>query len=372
MKITFLLAFSPNPRMTKRLRALRAGNDLFLIYWRMQEEYLWGGNWDGIRNKEIYIRSKQGEPLKRIGKTALFFVLALRELKRERPECLYVQNLDMLLLASIYKAIWNRNAGLVYEIADIHPILIQPPRTGAVKLLQKLFRRTDKALSSKVHLLINTSEKYYDEYYRHFYPREKLLVIPNVPDKSAFLSYRRKEEGPFTVGFIGAIQFKQELKLLISAAKEAGVKVRMAGSEVGSEIEELCKREGVYYHGNYDYDKDIANLYGAIDCVFAVYDAEDWNVRIALPNKLYEAIQCELPILVAKGTYLSDFVEKAGVGISLEHKAREEYIDILKKLKDDKAFSEKIRERCAKVKDKFQPDRLNGELIRRVCGDNER
>lgn len=371
MKITFLLAFSPNPRMTKRLRALNPGNDLFLIYWKMHDDYLWGGSWNDIRSKEIWIRTKPGEPLKRIGKTFRFFILALRELRRERPECLYVQNLDMLLLASVYRAIWNRGARLIYEIADIHPILIQPPRSLLEKIIQTLLRRTEKKLCGRIHLLVNTSDKYYDDYYSDFIPREKLLVIPNAPEKDAFLTYRKKEAGPFTVGFIGAVQFKEELKLLIDAAGETGVLVRIAGSEVGSEIRDLCKRKGVYYHGSYNYDQEIARLYGEIDCVFAVYDAKDKNVRLALPNKLYEAIQCELPILVAKGTYLSELVENLGVGISLEHDSRDSFKSVLQDLKNNQELLGEIRKKCIEAKDKFQPERLNEELIRRVCGGNK-
>lgn len=371
MKITFLLAFSPNPRMTKRIRALKEENSIYLIYWRRHSEYLWGGSWNDVRYKEIYISSRPGEVLKRVAKTIMFATLSLKEIKRENPDCIYLQNLDMLFVAYLYKHIWRKKIKLIYEIADIHPFLIQPARTMIGKITQNSLRKFEGFLCKDIYLLVNTSEKYYERYYRKFIPESKLLVFPNVPDEKLFLNYRKKTGGIFTIGFIGAIQFKQELKLLIKAAEEIQVRVRIAGSEVGNEIELLSKNQNVYYHGKYNYDKEIAQLYSAIDCVFAVYNSEDWNVQIALPNKLYEAILCELPIIVAKNTYLSEVVEELGIGISVEHDNKDAYKNALSKLRDNPNLVEKMRDKCREAKQNYQLQRLNAELIRRICRDNK-
>lgn len=367
MKILFLLAISPNPRMTKRMRALKKENDIFLIYWRMQEQYLWGGSWQDIRYKEVFIRAQKGAPVKRIGKTFRFMLQALKEIRKENPECIYIQNLDMLSIACLYKKLWNKDIRLVYEIADLHSYIIQPPKSCIGKILQKILRRLESCLCRQIYMLINTSEKYYDVYYSKFVPREKLLVIPNVPDIKAFSNYEKKNSGEFTVGFIGGVQFKQELKLLIQASKEINVTVRIAGSEIGNEIDKICKKEDIYYHGPYNYDRDISELYSAIDCVFAVYDSDNYNVKIALPNKLYEAILCEIPILVAKGTYLSEVVEKLGIGVSIEHDDIEDYKRALSDLKTNILLREKISKQCRGIKTQYQLETYNLQLVERIC-----
>lgn len=70
------------------------------------------------------------------------------------------------------------------------------------------------------------------------------------------------------------------------------------------------------------------------------------NVKVALPNKLYESILCELPIIVAKGTYLSELVEKMGVGVSVSHKDKNELKNVLTKLANDKSYYQSMVESC--------------------------
>ena len=100
----------------------------------------------------------------------------------------------------------------------------------------------------------------------------------------------------------------------------------------------------------YDYEKEIALLYGKVDCVYSVYDADNPNVKIALPNKLYESIICELPIIVAKDTYLSELVQKWNVGVSVSHTDTIELIEVLKKYKNDKKYYGKYVEGCQNIK----------------------
>lgn len=138
--------------------------------------------------------------------------------------------------------------------------------------------------------------------------------MPNIPEAAPFAKYKRKTRGKFTVGFIGSIRYLKQMKMLVDAAERAGCNVLFAGAGVTTSdylhIIEYCKdKYFVTFTGKYNYNEDIANLYGAVDCIYAVYDADNPNVRIALPNKLYEAVYCKLPIIVAKGTYLSEIVE---------------------------------------------------------------
>ena len=87
-----------------------------------------------------------------------------------------------------------------------------------------------------------------------------------------------------------------------------------------------------------------------VDCVYAVYDADNPNVRIALPNKLYESILCELPIIVAKQTYLAELVKEWGVGISVNHKEVKELVEAIACLKNNREVYEEIRNACVVIK----------------------
>lgn len=157
--------------------------------------------------------------------------------------------------------------------------------------------------------------------------------------------------GTFTIGFIGGIRYINQMKMLVDVAGELGCNVLFAGAGGTSgdyeEIKKYCAgKDYVLFTGKYDYEKEIAQLYGRVDCVYAVYDADNPNVRIALPNKLYESIVCELPIVVAKDTYLSELVQKWGVGVAVSHNNKGELKDKFERLMNDKEYYDNIVAHC--------------------------
>ena len=103
-----------------------------------------------------------------------------------------------------------------------------------------------------------------------------------------------------------------------------------------------------------------------MDCVFAVYDADNPNVRIALPNKLYESILCELPIIVAKGTYLEELVKEWGVGVSVSHKDVNELAEALKMLMNNQELYGQIVDGCQRQKNGIDSIEKIKEMAGRV------
>ena len=161
--------------------------------------------------------------------------------------------------------------------------------------------------------------------------------MPNTPDKEVFANYKKKSTGLFTVGFIGGIRYLEQMKLLVDACSIVGCNVLFAGAGGTTDdylkITDYCKgKQNVEFYGKYNYSEEIAKLYGMVDCVYAVYDADNPNVRIALPNKLYESIICELPIIVAKNTYLEELVKYYNVGYSVSHHDVNDLVNVLKEL----------------------------------------
>lgn len=196
--------------------------------------------------------------------------------------------------------------------------------------------------------------KFYDVYYSRLISKDKVIYTPNVPNIDVFENYKHKTEGKFTVGFIGGIRYLDQMKMLVDAAKMSDCKVLFAGAGgTNTDYEEILNycvdKDWVDFTGKYDYNSQISELYGSVDCVYAVYDASNPNVRIALPNKLYEAVYCELPIIVAKNTYLSEVVESLGVGVSVAYNSTDELMNVLCKLKNAGCYEE-IRLKCNSAK----------------------
>ena len=141
----------------------------------------------------------------------------------------------------------------------------------------------------------------------------------------------------------------------------------MAGFENGEpEIEPLCKAyEKGTWVGGFDYKTEIADLYSRCDVIYSVYDADMANVRVALPNKLYEAVYCGLPLIAAKNTHLADTLAEWGVGAAVDHKTPEELTQLLKKMRDDREYYGQFVQHCELLADEIDLVKYN-EALRQI------
>lgn len=367
-KICFLIGFTPNPRIKKRINALRSSYDVELIYWEKSDAFAYGSILPDIPCHAIRGTFDKSSTLSRIKGTNHFATAAIKKLREINPDILFVQNIDMLSIANFYCR--RRKIPIVYEIADIRAMLTEK-QSGIKAAASCALRFADRVYSQNVRLFICTSPLFYKSYYHTFIPQEKMLFLPNVPDLQYFEQYRKTPHDSFTVGYIGSVRYKEQMKMLIEAARGTGIKVFFAGSEVqddsGISIKELAAREDhVSYLGAYDYETDIYELYERADAIYSVYDTSVQNTRIALPNKLYEAITCELPLIVARGTYLSELVKEKGIGLSVSDSDTEELRAALLRLAEDKAMYERICTNCRREKARIDPNANNAELLARI------
>ena len=361
--IADLIGFLPNPRIYKRIALERQIGNVHLICWDRGNSMLQRPIEDGYTAYVIQVKAG-GNPLKRLLPYKKFSKQANAFLDQIQPDLVHVQGLDMLKIACAYKKHSSKAVKIIYEVADLHRLLVDQQKSLIAKTAQKYLRFTERHLVKQYDLLVLTSMKYYDVYFKDFVPKEKVLYMPNVPNLSAFGSYQKKAGGEFTVGYLGAVRYKQQMKNLIEASERAGVHAMIAGYEdQPMVIEPLCKdKANIEWVGRFDFNKQAAELYGKCDVMYSVYDADMHNVRVALPNKLYEAVYCEMPLIVAKNTYLAQVVEEWGVGVAVDHKSVDELAEALKELRDNKALREQIAENCRKHKDEIDLQKYNNIL----------
>ncbi len=374
-QIAILIGFLPNPRIYKRIALEKQIGDLHLICWDRGDSMLERPIGDGYTVQVIQEKASRN-PLKRLLPYKKFSKQANAFLDQIQPDLVHVQGLDMLKIACAYKKRSSKAVKIIYEVADLHRLLVDQQKSLIAKAAQKYLRFTDRRLEKQYDLLVLTSMKYYDVYFKDFVPKEKVLYMPNVPNLSAFGSYQKKAGGEFTVGYLGAVRYKQQMKNLIEASERAGVHAMIAGYEdQPMVIEPLCKdKANIEWVGRFDFNKQAAELYGKCDVMYSVYDADMHNVRVALPNKLYEAVYCEMPLIVAKNTYLAQVVEEWGVGVAVDHKSVDELADALKELRDNKALREQIAENCRKHKDEIDLQKYNAQLksvLVRLLGESD-
>lgn len=366
-KIVFLLSYIPAPLTWKRIYVLREKWDVGYVCWNKNS-----GLYQDKNEKNgyvIHIPASPTEPTKRVRETCIFAMRALRQLKKLKPDCIYTGNLDMLLIAWIYSLFYK--CRIIYEIADVHNLLMEKQSKLPFKVLQGGMYHLEKFCSKKVDLLVLTSEKFYDCYYSRMIPRDRVFIFHNVPSPEAFRHYKKVMHSRFTVGFIGVIRFVPQLKMLVDAAGKTSVSVMFAGGGLDSreeqEIKDYCKgKEYVHFRGPYHYDEEISGLYQMCDCIYSVYDTSLKDIRVALPNKLYESVLCEVPIIVAKGTYLERIVKKWNVGVSVSATDGSELAEALKRLKTDCDFYNSLVQSCRDNRSRIDLGVYNSGLTKRV------
>jgi len=83
------------------------------------------------------------------------------------------------------------------------------------------------------------------------------------------------------------------------------------------------------------------------DVVFCMFNPVNYT-KIGMPNKVFESMVCGRPILVTKGTYSGQFVEKANIGLSVPY-TKEDLKDAIIKLQSSPKLREEIGRNALKA-----------------------
>lgn len=365
LDILYILSHRPDNRYGKRFEALSAFHQR-VLFWnkRAAECTNKPETWE-----EINIPADQTNPLKRLPETIKFIKRAQKRAIDLNPRLIYVGNLDMLYVAISVKRRFP-NTKIFYEVADLHRLIADEQR-GVKKIIRHFLIRAEKCFCKKIDKLVLTSPKFYDFYYSSFVEEPKVIYMPNLPIASAFACYTpvARKNAPFTIGFFGWVRYLDQLNMLLDASERLGFNVLIAGSDnSGNEFRDRCSSmSNVEYYGPFDYKKDIAALYQRVDCIYSVYDAGLSNVRIALPNKLYEAILAKKPILVAKDTYLSELVKQYGIGLAVKHDDVNSLINAVELLSCNSAKYAECVECCTKIGHIVNQEKYDRILLDSVC-----
>mgnify|MGYP000874524913 CR=1 FL=1 len=188
----------------------------------------------------IKIKANRTNPLKRLLPTIIFTIKAQKRLFKISPQILHAENIDMLFVAFLYYLFRRDKPKIIYEVADLHELIINNPKSIGKGFIKQILIGLEKYLCKKISILILTSDRFYEVYYKEFVSQDKVLFIPNMPNLAVFCDYRKKQGGKFTIGFIGAVRYKEQMKLLIDAAEGKGVDILIAGFAFDREIEAYC------------------------------------------------------------------------------------------------------------------------------------
>lgn len=216
-------------------------------------------------------------------------------------------------------ALLIRNINYIYEESDM---LFDRCKN---RTLQKAIITINKKIIRKSRLTVFTSEGFGEFYYGKNIP-SNICVVPNRVSADCLnlpiIEKPHFDEKHIKIGFVGNIRYQSILNVSkVVSEKFPSYEFHYYGNTEGlseSQKTDLSNQNNVICHGLFNNPVDLPGIYASIDIVVCTYDVKGVNPRYAEPNKLYEAMFYNTPMMVSSGSFLSDKVERLGIGFSVD------------------------------------------------------
>lgn len=164
---------------------------------------------------------------------------------------------------------------------------------------------------------------------------KRLTIIHNTPSAAQFkqCDAKTKQTGRMKIAYVGILESSRLLKEIATAVSENNsIEFHVGGfGTLDAYFKEQSHAfENIYYYGRLTYDHTLS-LENECDIMLAIYDPTVDNHRFAAPNKFYESLMLGKPVIMARGTGMSEVVEANGIGELIEF-SKEGFIDGLNRL----------------------------------------
>lgn len=239
------------------------------------------------------------------------------------------------------------NKPYIYELSDM------PYSDIGNGFIRGLFEKVDRRIIKKSFLTTLTSEGFIDYLFGEKRPTN-YVVVPNRVDKRLIdIPYK---ETPVDINhlrfsFVGGFRYQSTLDFLCFAAKNFPQHTFSVDGNIirfEKELRDLTETyPNIKLNGIFKYPNDSPGIYSRTDIVLSNYDAESINAQYAEPNKLYEAMFFQTPIIVSSGTFLAKKVKQLGIGWDVESSNEQDVVNLINGITEDKL--DVMRENCKKI-----------------------
>ena len=341
MKIVFILKTIEQQRCIKRIQA-------FIDHSYEVEVYGFNRKMNVHQEYGFQICSlgviEEGASYARRTKEYLKARRVIKKYRKEKDVLLYLFGLDLTLPMILFRGAKH----YIYEESDLIHTKFKS------RTVIRLFESMDKWIIKKSRVSVLTSEGFVKYHYGDSPTPNNVCILPNK------LNQRCKELAPIprdldysnlSVGFVGFFRYESIYNfLLVTAKRYSNIQVKLFGANSGwteTQMAELFSLSNVTNEGPFKNPVELPEVYSKIDLVVSTYDIEDDNPRYAEPNKIYESIYFETPIIVSNQTFLAEKVDSMGIGFHVNAQNDDEIIGFWEQL-TEQVLKEK-KQACRKV-----------------------
>ena len=257
---------------------------------------------------------------------------------RKNYDIIHAYMFDTIIPAIITKYLYKKK--IVYDISDFYADMIRNIPSFLRKVIRffdcQCIRRVDAVIIPDVNRreqLKGCTCKWCEEIYNSI--DLCTLGINNREELHRFLNTNyHKEKGQLHIAYVGLLQLERGFATMISVVKKHPEWILTLGGYGGDE-EEIKKLAGnapnIKFVGKLPY-QEVLRLYQQNDLLFATYDPSIPNHKYSSPNKLFEAMLLQKPIVVAKGTGMDKLARNFESIFAVEYGNKKELEKVLEKV----------------------------------------
>ena len=234
----------------------------------------------------------------------------------------FLSGLDL----TMFFVLINPKARYIYEEFDLRHTYLPFP---------KLLERFDKRIIRKSLMTALTSEGFIDYHFNGQCPRNVALMENKLnPTITQYaVKPRSFDKEKLSIGFVGGPRYDSVYNFIDVFCKNYPYyDFHVFGGPILPKFETLKKYKNCHLHGFFKNPVDLPEVYSNIDLVLATYDVKYENVRYAEPNKIYESIYFETPIIVSSNTFLAKKVKRLGIGYDVDAMNETEIVKFIESL----------------------------------------
>jgi glycosyltransferase involved in cell wall biosynthesis len=265
---------------------------------------------------------------------AYFWMWLFIQLTKSRPAVVHSCDLDTVIPCYLYTTIFRKK--LVFDIFDRYAMAFVSPKC---KIYYSIVTYLEEFFTKRANVLITISKEVLCTFQKK--PKTS-LVIMNCPKDYAIDKEKKTGDRPFRIVFTGSILKKTRgLESIISAIRDLGdVEFIIAGWYLERDkefLDQILANPNVKFRGLLEPNDSLA-LEASSDAMIALYEPQLWN-NITLPNKLFEAMMCGVPLIT---NVASKVVNEIGFGIVVKYDDAEEIKQAILTLRDNAGLREKL------------------------------
>lgn len=315
--VLFLLSRAEHPRMWRRVLRL--------------SEYCRGIEVFGFERKNVpldhphkFTSLGKVEHAKFLSRIPVYLNAIRKSTPRIRDsDVCYSFSLDILIWVYLSKVFTGSKAKLVYEIADIHPLLSSGSLVGTI------VRYVERYLIKRTCAVVFTSENFYSGYFKKIQKftdfecvtiENKVFLPRSLRER---LRFQSTASGPLTIGYFGLIKSTHSFEFLVELAErmKGAIRVKFAGRFVYPNRDDVCQEivmrsPYLEYCGPYCSPDDLESLYGSVELVWNAY-CEGANASWQRTTRFSEACFFKRPVIYNPDTQDGKLASRYDLGIPM-------------------------------------------------------